>query len=68
MSCKDLDGVQFRLNTSQLTKQNTTAVTMLQTIACIEAMADAKADGQLFHTSGVSYLNSSNYFKTRVLF
>ena len=35
--------------------------------ARIEAIAAAKAAGQLFHATGGSHLNSDEYFKSRVL-
>ena len=34
--------------------------------ARIDALANAKAAGQLFHATGGSHLNSDDYFKSRV--
>ena len=55
------------INAPRITKSKTATVTVHQKKACIEAIAVAKSTGRSFHATGGSYINSDDYFKSRVL-
>ena len=67
LSNKGFDGDQLRLEAPKIKKVITKPVTRPQSAARIQAIASAKAAGQMFHATGGEHLNSDDYFKSRAL-
>jgi len=67
LTSKGYDGSQFKIHAPRLVKSKTLATTKPQNFEWVKEIADSKAAGQMFYTTGGQHLNSDDFFKSRAL-